>query len=88
MLCSTVLALLCLACFNRYLVALDAGLVMSPAGFFRCPCNAGRWLHARPEDGCPMVDGRGIAINGRQQLLDVADSGRVGGNRGLRDGHA
>jgi len=51
--------------------ALNAGLVMSPSGFFAC--DAGRWLHAGPQDRCPMVDRRGIAPNGHQQLLDVAD---------------
>src|SRR6516165_197244 len=39
----------------------------------RPPCDAGRWLHARPKDRCSMVDRRGIATDGRQQLLDVAD---------------
>src|SRR5215471_8078099 len=40
--------------------------------FLRPPCDAGRWLHAQPQDRCSMVDRRGIATNGHQQLLDVA----------------
>ena len=53
--------------------ALNAGLVMSPAGFFAVLAMPVVGRPARPEDGCSMADRRGSAAHGRRKLLDVAD---------------
>jgi DHA2 family multidrug resistance protein len=56
--------------------ALNAGLVLSPAGFFVVVAMpvVGRLLGRG--DGCPVADRRRPADHGRRELLDVADESR------------
>ena len=62
-----------LASIAVWLQRLERGAGDVAGRFLRGHCDADRRLHARPKDGCPMVDRRGIAADGHQQLLDVAD---------------
>ena len=52
--------------------ALNAGLVMSPAGLFAARRNACRGPSDRPGDRRPVADRRRRADDGRRELLDVA----------------